>query len=258
MAKHKVEITGINTANLKVLTSDEQLELFKKMQNGDKFAREDLINGNLKLVLSILKNFNNKIDNMDDLFQVGCIGLVKAIDNFDLKYNVKFSTYAVPMILGEVKRYLRDNSIVRVSRSMKDIAYKTLKIKESIMMSEGREASLSEIAEILEIDEIDIVSALEATKSTVSMYDPIYNDGGETIYLFDQIANPKESSNNWNDKLVLEMAINKLKLKEKFILLQRFIIGKTQMEISDELGISQSQVSRIEKNALNNIKKLVK
>ena len=258
MAKHKVEITGINTANLKVLTSDEQLELFKKMQNGDKFAREDLINGNLKLVLSILKNFNNKIDNMDDLFQVGCIGLVKAIDNFDLKYNVKFSTYAVPMILGEVKRYLRDNSIVRVSRSMKDIAYKTLKIKESIMMSEGREASLSEIAEILEIYEIDIVSALEATKSTVSMYDPIYNDGGETIYLFDQIANPKESSNNWNDKLVLEMAINKLKLKEKFILLQRFIIGKTQMEISDELGISQAQVSRIEKNALNNIKKLVK
>ena len=258
MAKHKVEITGINTANLKVLTSDEQLELFKKMQNGDKFAREDLINGNLKLVLSILKNFNNKIDNMDDLFQVGCIGLVKAIDNFDLKYNVKFSTYAVPMILGEVKRYLRDNSIVRVSRSMKDIAYKTLKIKESIMMSEGREASLSEIAEILEIDEIDIVSALEATKSTVSMYDTIYNDGVETIYLFDQIANPKESSNNWNDKLVLEMAINKLKLKEKFILLQRFIIGKTQMEISDELGISQAQVSRIEKNALNNIKKLVK
>ena len=252
MAKHKVEITGINTANLKVLTSDEQLELLKKMQNGDKFAREDLINGNLKLVLSILKNFNNKIDNMDDLFQVGCIGLVKAIDNFDLKYNVKFSTYAVPMILGEVKRYLRD------TRSMKDIAYKALKIKESIMMSEGREASLSEIAEILEIDEIDIVSALEATKSTVSMYDPIYNDGGETIYLFDQIANPKESSNNWNDKLVLEMAINKLKLKEKFILLQRFIIGKTQMEISDELGISQAQVSRIEKNALNNIKKLVK
>lgn len=258
MAKHKVEITGINTANLKVLTSDEQIELFKKMQNGDKFAREDLINGNLKLVLSILKNFNNKIDNMDDLFQVGCIGLVKAIDNFDLKYNVKFSTYAVPMIMGEVKRYLRDNSIVRVSRSMKDIAYKTLKVKESIMMSEGREASISEISKILEIDEIDIICALEATKSTVSMYDPIYNDGGETIYLFDQIANPKETSNNWNDKLMLETAINKLKIKEKFILLQRFIIGKTQMEISDELGISQAQVSRIEKNALNNVKKLIK
>lgn len=258
MAKHKVEITGINTSDLKALNNDEQTSLFKKMQKGDINAREDLINGNLKLVLSILKKFINRSDNMDDLFQVGCIGLVKAIDNFDLKYNVRFSTYAVPMIIGEVRRYLRDNSTIRVSRSMKDIAYKVLKVKETIMMEEGREANISEVSKILDIDEIDIVCALEATKGTVSMYDPIYNDGGETIYLFDQIENPKESSSTWNDKLMLESAIDRLKLKEKFILLQRFIIGKTQMEISDELGISQAQVSRIEKNALNNIKKYVK
>lgn len=258
MAKHKVEITGINTANLKTLSSKEQTKLFKEVINGNMKAREELINGNLKLVLSILKKFINRTDNMDDLFQVGCIGLVKAIDNFDLKFNVKFSTYAVPMIVGEVRRYLRDNSTIRVSRSMKDIAYKALKAKESIMMEEGREASISEISRILNMDEIDVVCALEATKSTISMHEPIYNDGGETIYLFDQIENPKESSSNWNNKILLENAINKLKAKEKFILLQRFIIGKTQMEISDELGISQAQVSRIEKNALNNIKKLVK
>lgn len=258
MAKHKVEITGINTSDLKVLNSDEQIILFKKMNDGDKNAREDLINGNLKLVLSILKKFTNKADNMDDLFQVGTIGLVKAIDNFDLKYNVKFSTYAVPMIVGEVRRYLRDNSAIRVSRSMKDTAYKALKLKENIMMETGKEASISEIAKILEKDEIDVICALEATKSTISMHEPIYNDGGETIYLFDQLANPNESSVNWNNKILLENAIDKLKMKEKFILLQRFIMGKTQMEISDELGISQAQVSRIEKNALNNVKKLVK
>lgn len=258
MAKHKVEITGINTSDLKVLNSDEQITLFKKMNDGDKNAREDLINGNLKLVLSILKKFTNKAENMDDLFQVGTIGLVKAIDNFDLKYNVKFSTYAVPMIVGEVRRYLRDNSAIRVSRSMKDTAYKALKLKENIMMETGKEASISEIAKILEKDEIDVICALEATKSTISMHEPIYNDGGETIYLFDQLANPNESSVNWNNKILLENAIDKLKMKEKFILLQRFIMGKTQMEISDELGISQAQVSRIEKNALNNVKKLVK
>lgn len=258
MAKHKVEITGINTSDLKVLNSDEQIILFKKMNDGDKNAREDLINGNLKLVLSILKKFTNKAENMDDLFQVGTIGLVKAIDNFDLKYNVKFSTYAVPMIVGEVRRYLRDNSAIRVSRSMKDTAYKALKLKENIMMETGKEASISEIAKILEKDEIDVICALEATKSTISMHEPIYNDGGETIYLFDQLANPNESSVNWNNKILLENAIDKLKMKEKFILLQRFIMGKTQMEISDELGISQAQVSRIEKNALNNVKKLVK
>ncbi len=258
MSKHKVEITGINTANLKVLKTDEMIELFKRLKNGDKSAKKELSEGNLKLVLSTLKNFTNRCDNMDDLFQVGCIGLMKAIDNFDLKFNVKFSTYAVPMIIGEVKRYLRDNSIIRVSRSLKDIAYKTLKLKEQIFMETGKEPSIEELSKKLGFDEVDILCALDATKSTISVFEPIYNDGGETIYLFDQIENKSESSNNWNDKLLLQNAISKLKTKEQFILIQRFIMGMTQMEISDELGISQAQVSRIEKNAINNVKKLVK
>ena len=258
MSKHKVDITGIKTNQLKVLKQKEQVELFKKLKQGDKLAREELINGNLKLVLSILKKFNNRCDNMDDLFQIGCVGLIKAIDNFDLNYNVKFSTYAVPMIVGEVKRHLRDDNIIRISRSIKDIAYKTLKAKEQFMLENGREATISELSKILEIDEIDIINALEATKGSVSIFEPIYNDGGETIYLFDQIENPNESSNNWNNKILLSDALNKLKTKEQFIIYQRYLIGKTQMEISDELGISQAQVSRIEKNALNNVKKLIK
>ncbi|MBQ9024362.1 MAG: SigB/SigF/SigG family RNA polymerase sigma factor [Bacilli bacterium] len=258
MAKHKVEITGIKTSELKVLNQEEQVKLFKRMNDGDINARDELINGNLKLVLSILKKFINRCDNMDDLFQIGCIGLIKAIDNFDLSYNVKFSTYAVPMIVGEVKRHLRDDSIIRISRSIKDIAYKTLKAKEQFMLEHGREATIKEISNMIEIDEIDIICALEATKGTVSMFEPIYNDGGETIYLFDQIENPNESSNKWNTKIILSDAIKKLKEKEQFIIYQRYLIGKTQMEISEELGISQAQVSRIEKNALNNVKKLIK
>ena len=258
MAKYKVDITGIDTSKLKVLTNEEMIELFKKVQNNDKDARDKLIEDNLRLVLSILKKFVNRVDNMDDLFQVGSIGLVKAIDNFDLSYNVKFSTYAVPMIIGEVRRYLRDNSTIRVSRSVKDVAFKTLKVKEEIMMSTGKEPTIEEISKILDIDEIDIVCALEATKGTVSIFEPIYNDGGETIYLFDQIANPSESSNNWNNRLMLESAIENLKDKERYILLQRYIQGKTQMEISDELGISQAQVSRIEKNALDHVKRLTR
>lgn len=258
MAKHKVEITGITTNNLKVLNDKEQKELFLKLKNKDLNARKELIEGNLKLVLSILKKFINRTDNMDDLFQIGCIGLIKAIDNFDLSYNVKFSTYAVPMIVGEVKRHLRDDNIIRISRSIKDIAYKTLKAKEQFMIENGKEATIEEISKIIDEDEVDIVCALEATKGTISMFEPIYNDGGETIYLFDQIENPNESSSNWNDKIILNESINKLKDKERFIICQRYIIGKTQMEISEELGISQAQVSRIEKNALNYIKKLIK
>ena len=234
------------------------VELFKKKNDGDELARKKLVEGNLRLILSILQKFTNRVDNMDDLFQVGSIGLVKAIDNFDLSYNVKFSTYAVPMIIGEIRRYLRDNSTIRISRSVKDIAYKTLKLKEEIIMSTGKEPTIEEISKILEIDEIDIICALEATKGTVSIFEPIYNDGGETIYLLDQIVNPNESSNNWNNKLMLENAIDNLKDKEKYILLQRYIQGKTQMEISDELGISQAQVSRIEKNAINHVKKLTR
>ena len=258
MAKHKVDITGISTGDLVALSYNEQVELFKKYASGDKLAREDLIKGNLKLVLSILKKFVNRTDNMDDLFQIGCIGLIKAIDNFDLSYNVKFSTYAVPMIMGEVKRYLRDDNMIRISRSVKDIAYKTLKVKEQYLLDYAKEPTIEEISKILNIDEMDIICALEATKGTVSIFEPIYNDGGETIYLFDQIDNPKETSVNWNNKIILEDAINKLKNKEQFIIYQRYLIGKTQMEISDELGISQAQVSRIEKNALDNVKKLIK
>lgn len=258
MAKYKVDITGIDTSKIDVLTNEEMVELFKKKNDGDELARKKLVEGNLRLILSILQKFTNRVDNMDDLFQVGSIGLVKAIDNFDLSYNVKFSTYAVPMIIGEIRRYLRDNSTIRISRSVKDIAYKTLKLKEEIIMSTGKEPTIEEISKILEIDEIDIICALEATKGTVSIFEPIYNDGGETIYLLDQIVNPNESSNNWNNKLMLEDAIDNLKDKEKYILLQRYIQGKTQMEISDELGISQAQVSRIEKNAINHVKKLTR
>ena len=259
MARHKVEITGIKTSELKTLTNEEQLELFNKMHNDkDMIAREKLIEGNFKLVLSILRKFLNRTDDMDDLFQIGCIGLTKAVDNFDLSYNVKFSTYAVPLILGEVRRYLRDDNMIRVSRSVKDIAYKALKTKEQFMIEHGREATIDEIANIIEEDTMDIICALEATKSTVSIFEPIYNDGGETIYLFDQIENPIESSNNWDFKIILQDALSKLKTKEQFIMFQRYLIGKTQMEISDELGISQAQVSRIEKNAINNVKKLIK
>ena len=258
MAKHKVEITGIKTNELKVLSLNEQIDLFKKMELGDKVARKKLIEGNLKLVLSILKRFVNRTDNLDDLFQIGVVGLIKAIDNFDLKYNVKFSTYAVPMIVGEVKRHLRDDSMIRISRSIKDIAYKSLKYKEQYMLENGKFPTIKEIANSLEVEEIDIICALEATKGTISMFEPIYDDGGETIFLFDQIENPNESSSNWNNKIILSDAINKLKDKEQYIIYQRYLIGKTQMEISEELGISQAQVSRIEKNALNNVKKLIK
>ena len=215
MAKNKVEIVGIKTNELKVLKSDEQRKLFEEYQKGNINAREELINGNLKLVLSILKKFTGRTDNLDDLFQIGCIGLIKAIDNFDLSYNVKFSTYAVPMIVGEIKRHLRDDSIIRISRSIKDIAYKTLKAQEEYMLLHGREASIEELSKIIGIDEIDIICAMEATKGTVSMFEPIYNDGGETIYLFDQIENKSEDMVKWNNKIIINDALDKLKLKEK-------------------------------------------
>ncbi len=257
MARHKVEISGVNTSDIKVLSSKETLELFNKMKAGDPFARDDLINGNLKLVLSIIKKFNNKVDNLDDLFQVGCIGLVKAIDNFDISYDVKLSTYACPLILGEIKRYLRDNSSLRISRSIKDIAYKTLKLKEQMMDSSGKEPNNEQIAKILGISEFEVIQALESLKEPVSMYEPIYNDGGDTIYLFDQLSDKKDEY-DIDIKLALNKAIQNLKQRERQILNERFIIGKTQMEIAEELGISQAQISRIEKNAISNIKKLIK
>lgn len=257
MARHKVEICGVNTAKLKVLSHEEMIDLFEKMKSGDPFARDDLIQGNLKLVLSILKKFSNYTDNLDDLFQVGCLGLVKAIDNFDISYNVKLSTYACPMILGEIKRYLRDNSTLRISRSIKDLAYKTLKLKEELMSSDGVEPSDKRIAEILGVSEFEISSALDSLREPKSLYEPIYNDGGDTIYLCDQISNKKEDY-DLDYKLALEKAMNKLKIRDRKILEERFVIGRTQMEIASELGISQAQISRIEKNAIKTLKKVIK
>lgn len=258
MAKHKVDISGLNTADIKVLSNEEMINLFKQLQSGNLTARTELVHGNLRLVLSILKKFNKRTDNLDDLFQIGCIGLIKAIDNFDLGYNVRFSTYAVPMIVGEVRRYLRDNSSIRVSRSLKDIAYKTIKLKEELTDVYGREPSIETICKILEIEEIDVLLAMDALREPISMFEPIYNDGGDTIYLSDQLEDKTETIKRWDAKIILEDAIKQLKGKEKQILIERFIVGKTQMEIAGEIGISQAQVSRLEKNALNNIKKLVK
>lgn len=254
MAKHKVEITGINTNDIKVLTSEEMEKLFQELKQSNKKAREDLVNGNLKLVLSILKRFNKKDENMDDLFQIGCVGLLKAIDNFDLSYGVKFSTYCVPMVLGEVRRYLRDNSSIRVSRSIKDVAYKVLKLKDELTVKNGVEPTNKELAQILKIEEKDINQAMEALRPPVSLFEPIYNDGGDTIYLFDQISDDK-TNEDLDIKLAVNKAISKLTEREKFILDQRFIIGKTQMEIANEIGISQAQISRLEKTALQRVRK---
>lgn len=254
MAKHKVEITGINTSNIKVLTSEEMEVLFKKLKEGDKSCKEQIANGNLKLVLSILKRFNKKGENMDDLFQVGCIGLMKAIDNFDLSYGVKFSTYCVPMVLGEVRRYLRDNSSIRISRSIKDTAYKVLKLKDELTIKNGKEPTFKELADILEISEKDIMVAMEALIPPVSLFEPIYNDGGDTIYLFDQIED-KKTNQDLDINLAVNKAISNLNEREKFILDQRFIIGKTQVEIAEEIGISQAQISRLEKSAIQRVRK---
>ena len=256
MSRHSVEICGMNTANMKVLSSNETKELFEKMKGGDPLAREQIINGNLKLVLAILKKFTGKTDNLDDLFQVGCLGLVKAIDNFDTSYDVKLSTYACPMILGEIKRYLRDNSTLRISRSIKDLAYKVLKMKNESITTKGVEPTDKELAQLLGVTEFEISNALESLKEPMSMYEPIYNDGGDTIYLFDQISNKKEEY-DLDYKLSVERAMNNLKKREKQILEDRFILGKTQMEIASELGISQAQISRIEKSAIKTLKKSI-
>lgn len=254
MARHKVEISGVNTANIKVLTTEEMNELFKRVKNGDTKAREELVNGNLKLVLSILKKFSKHVDNMDDLFQIGCIGLLKAIDNFDLSYGVKFSTYCVPMIQGEVKRYLRDNNSIRVSRSVKDLAYKALKLKEELTMEDNSEPTTERLAELLEVEPYNIVNALESMRDPISIFEPIYNDGGDTIYLFDQIEDRKTDNSNIDTKMSVREAISNLSRREQLVLEERFVIGKTQMEISKELGISQAQVSRIEKGIIDSLR----
>ena len=254
MAKYKVDITGINTSELKVLTSEEMNDLFLRLKEGDLSAKDELVYGNLKLVLSILKRFNKKNENMDDLFQIGCIGLLKAIDNFDLSYGVRFSTYCVPMVLGEVRRYLRDNNSIRVSRSLKDICYKVLNLKDKLTMKNGKEPSNKEIADILEIEERDIELALDALRPTVSLSEPIYNDGGDTIYLFDQVED-KSQNKDLDMRFSVYDAIANLNERERNILEERFILGKTQMEIAEEIGISQAQISRLEKNALERVRK---
>lgn len=258
MSKYTVNITGVNTSELKVLKQSEMNELFKQYQNGDEEAKKLLIEANLKLVLSILKRFNKEKYNMDDLFQIGVIGLIKAIDNFDLSYNLKLSTYAVPLILGEIKRYIRDNTAIRVSRSIKDLAYQILKFKEEYLKEQGNYPTNEEIAKALSISEYQINYALDSLKEPKSIFEPIYNDGGDTIYLMDQIADKKESNQDKDMLISLRRALNKIKERERNVLMERFIVGKTQMEIAEALNISQAQVSRIEKNAITNVKRLIK
>ena len=257
MGKYKVEISGLNTSELTTLSYEDMKTLFIKTREGDLFARDLLIEGNLKLVLSILKNFYNKIENMDDLFQIGCVGLIKAIDNFDLSYDVQFSTYAVPMILGEIKRYIRDNSSIRISRSVKDLYYKITCYMEKYYQLYGKEASYSDIAKNLGVSEFDVGNALNAMRDPISMYEPIYNDGGDTIYLYDQIVDDSVS-NDFSKRLIVDNAIDELDERKQFILDQRYVIGKTQMEVALELDISQAQVSRLEKKAIKELKKVLK
>ena len=257
MAKHKVEISGINTSNIKVLTNDEMNELFIKLKNGDENAKMELVNGNLKLVLSILRKYASRTDNLDDLFQIGVIGLIKAIDNFDTSFGLKLSTYACPMISGEIRRYLRDNNMLRVSRSIKDLAYKTLQLRDLMTNKLGYVPTYEMIAKELGVDESDIIVAVESMYDPVSIFEPIYNDGGDTIYLYEQLEDKKENNDNILN-IALKEAMNELNWRERDVLDKRYIIGKTQMEIASELGISQAQVSRIEKGAINTLKKVLK
>lgn len=250
MALYKVEICGVNTAKLPLLTKEEKTQLWEKIAQGDKEARERYIQGNLRLVLSIIQRFSNSNENMDDLFQIGCIGLIKAVDNFDVKQEVQFSTYAVPMILGEIKRYLRDYNSIRVSRSVRDIAYKAIYAKENLTRQNNREPSINEIATEIGIDKEEVVYAMDAIQSPMSLYEPVYSEGGDTLYVMDQIKDKKSKEENWVENIALKDAIDRLSDRERNIIDLRFFKGKTQMEVSEEVGISQAQVSRLEKNAL--------
>ena len=253
--QNKVEICGVNTSKLKVLKNDETQALLLRAKQGDMKAREELIAGNLRLVLSVIQRFANRGENADDLFQVGCIGLIKAIDNFNTDLDVRFSTYGVPMIVGEIRRYLRDNSTMRVSRAMRDTAYKVLQAKEAYMAEHLREPTVDEIARMLELKREEVVFALDAIVDPVSLYEPVYSDSGDTICVMDQVRDSKNTDENWLEQIALREAIAKLSDREKRILSLRFFQGKTQMEVSTEVGISQAQVSRLEKNALRQIKK---
>ena len=251
--KNKVEICGIDTSSLKVLKEDKKLELIKKAHNGDKDARDEMIQGNLKLVLSVIQRFSNRGEPLDDLFQVGCMGLIKAIDNFNTDLQVRFSTYAVPMIIGEVRRYLRDNNSVRVSRSLRDTAYKAIQAREKLSNELNREPRVEEIAKELDMNKEDVVIALEAIVEPVSLYEPVYNEGGDAIYVMDQIGD-RNTPDSWMDEIMIKDSIKKLSQREKNILNLRFMLGKTQTEVAKEIGISQAQVSRLEKSALKRIK----
>ncbi len=252
---NKVEICGVNTAKLKVLSEKEKTELLKRSKIGDKKAREELINGNLRLVLSVIQSFKSRCENLDDLFQVGCIGLIKAIDNFDPTMDVRFSTYAVPMIIGELRRFLRDYNSVRVPRSLRDLAYKALKVKESLSSNLSHEPTIEEIASILDEDPKFVAKALDAILEPISIYDPVYSDNGDSLFVLDQLRDESSNDDIWLDNIAIKNAISKLGERERNILLMRFYSGKTQTEVSKEIGISQAQVSRLEKSALEKMRK---
>ena len=255
---NKVEIASVNTAKLPVLTNKEKNDLLFKIKNGDNIAREKFIQGNLRLVLSVIQRFNGRGENIDDLFQVGCVGLIKAIDNFDISLNVQFSTYAVPMIIGEIKRHLRDNNPIRVSRSMRDLAYKALQAKEKLLKENQREPSIEEIAKDLGVEKEEIVVSLDSIQDPISLQEPVYNEGTESIYVMDQVKDLKNTDEFWADSLSLLEAMKKLNNREKMIVSKRFFDGRTQMEVAKEIGISQAQVSRLEKSAVERIKKSYK
>lgn len=254
MSSYKVEICGVNTAKLPILKDEEKEALFERIRAGDEEARQTYIKGNLRLVLSVIKRFRNHNESMDDLFQIGCIGLIKAIDNFDITQNVRFSTYAVPMILGEVRRYLRDNNSIRVSRSLRDTAYKAIYAKEGLMRKNSKEPTLMEIAQEIGISKEEITYALDAIQSPVSLYEPIYTDGGDPLYVMDQISDKKHLEENWVEEISLREAMDRLPKRERNIIDMRFFEGKTQTEVAEEIHISQAQVSRLEKNALKSMK----
>ena len=251
----KVEICGVNTAKLKVLKNEETMALLRRSKEGDQQAREELINGNLRLVLSVIQRFTNRGENLDDLFQVGCVGLIKAIDNFDISLDVRFSTYGVPMIIGEIRRYLRDNSVIRVSRSMRDTAYQVMQARDRLMAQSQREPTVEQIAAELKLPKEEVVFAMDAICDPLSLYEPIYDQGGDAICVMDQVKDNRNTDENWIEQIALKEAMKRLGERERKILDLRFYQGKTQMEVSTEVGISQAQVSRLEKNAINTIKK---
>jgi RNA polymerase sporulation-specific sigma factor len=254
---NKVEICGVNTSKLPVLKEKEMKELLLSMRNGNTNSREKFIKGNLRLVLSVIQRFNNRGENADDLFQVGCIGLIKSIDNFDLSQSVKFSTYAVPMIIGEIRRYLRDNNSIRVSRSLRDIAYRALQARDKLISKDNREPTVSQIATELQLPREEVIFALDSIQDPISLFEPIYHDGGDAIYVMDQISDNKNQDESWLENISIKEAMKKLSGREKMILNMRFFDGRTQMEVADEIGISQAQVSRLEKTALKHMRKYV-